>query len=555
MARFDAETLQDKKTRVVNNLKIATDLNDISSGSDLDVLGDTISREDYKNQNEAGDILLLDNLDNLRGTELEEEAAKHELSRELAKKATYNGLEITDPAITKIETTVRIGGANAGDIFLPGTDTSSLPATGILLIGERGEAEYEQKEYFSKSATGFNLNPLTPLTNDHGSGEPIVLKTVGDRVFAAGHKVKVPSSPGQEEVVFSIISDWTIYDGEEKSTGVSIECDVAGTAGNVTAGTISEFQGAEPFAGAIPYNPASIENGEEEQSDESLRDAIREEEGKKARGTREAVDSIIKEAEYGAQKVVYTQFFESASNCEPSIVYIDDGAGFTPPEITQAEEIIIASAIGGEQYFQLKNFPLVDTASLNLYKNGSTPLVLGVDYLINKYNGSGSLTTPLVAGESIQAGNSGLTVNAYDYYSGLLAVAQWKVDGLPKDFYEKYPDALPFRLGYAVTDFPGAKFGNLIEVRVPVQAGIQVEGELTMEPGVNKEDAIALTIQNVLTYVNTLTIGATVVYDQLKNCGLKVKRVQKFTVTVPSADVPTGIGLLPRIVIGNIQIN
>ena len=552
MARFIPETVQTIKIRLKNKMLVNLNLTDASAGSDIDILSDMIAKEKYRNQVEIAGMIGLDNLDNRRGDELAEEGRKYNLEKEAAQNATYNELEIYDTDISKIDTAIKTGGANNGDVFLPADDTTSFPATGTLLIGDRDESEYEQKSYVSKLSNGFNLDPLTPLDNDHGSGEPIVLKTVGDRTFAAGHKVKVPAAPGQEKVIFTITSDWTIYDGEEKATGVSIECDEAGIVGNVSAEKITEFEGSSPFSTAIPNNPGSIENGAEAENDDDFRDRIKEQPDAQKKGTRNAVTTALKEATYGSQRVVYTQLFMSANNCEPSIAYIDDGAGFTPEEVTVGIEEINLGAVGGEQFFQLKNFPLTDASLLNLYKNGSTLLVKDTDFYINQYTGEIELVTPLAPAETLQAGISG--VDGYVYYTGLLAVAQWKVLGIPEELETKLPDALPFRLGYTAKDFLGATWGNLIEVRVPSQVGVQVQGEATVEEGTNKSEIIQIMTQNILTYINNLGIGETVVLDQIRLSGLKAKGTIKFTISLPTDDTLTGIGLLPRAVASNILI-
>lgn len=559
MARFNPDPVSTMRQRNINRLKSNTELNDITEGSELYTLSDTIAKEDYKQMVEIGDILSLDDLDNIRGTELDLEGQKYELPREEAIKAYTSDLIIKDSSITKISSVIKSTGADAGDYFLPVNDTSDFPSNGTLLIGERTESEFEEKVYTSKTVDGFNLS--IPLVNDHGASEPVVLKTVGDRLFTSGQQVKVPSSANQDEIIFDVTTDWTIYDGEEDSTAMRIVCTQEGVVGNVIAESITEFNGTKPFVNAVPYNPTSLLTGKETESDDAYRERIRNQPARLKRGTREAIEAEVKTAKYNEQSVVFVQSFESVNNCDPSITYIDDGTGFTPEYETISEEIIIEEAVGGEKYFQLLNFPLkTDVQDLRLYKNVSsldpsgTLLVENTDYIINKYTGEGKLLSPLAANDNLRAGNSNLSDDGYQHYTGLLAVAQWKINGLSETLYQKYPNALPFSLGYSYTDFPGATYGNALEVTVPTIYSVSIEAEVTMKAGTNKDQAIQTIKQNLISYVNNLGIGKTVVKDQLRLAGLRTANVSEFSLSIPASNIETPDGMLPRLVASNINI-
>lgn len=543
MGVFKPKTKTEIKDRYISRVKYRTGLNDVLDGSVINTLADTHAGEIADQQYQVKQIIDLDNLDNVYGDDLEVKADAYNLEREPTQSATGK-VEVIDTSITKRSAKTSSGGANVGEMTLSvGNIVGTWPTSGYILIGERTEPEFEEI-YFTNFVGGiFTLQ--TQITKDHGADEPVVLKTVGERTFAGSESVVTEETQTQEKVKYTINGAYTIYDGEDRAYDVPVVCDEAGTVGNIPSEAIGDFASTKPFQDADVTNPVSITNGRDEETDEHLRGRIRNVPFTLTKGVRTAVEESALKATFEDRQVKFVQPFESLDNTEPSLLYIDDGSGFVPTEAIILEEIIQANAVGGEYNFllsgqpRLKELAATNSKTLNLYKNGTTLLVEGTDYKLNFHDGTIKLDTPLVIGESIQAGNTSLSVNGYVKYTGLLQEAQWQVDG-KRDDQENYPG--------------GKAYGAHITIVVPSIQDIDVDMEIFTEDGVSKESVRLTIIQNISEYVNNVGIGKIILLDQLRHSVLKITGVKKVVFTVPTDDVSIGIGILPKIQSSNIVI-
>lgn len=538
---FIAKTKTALKKVYTDNVKFKTPVNDVISGSTVDTIADTHADSQFEQQVEIKNILDLDNLDNKFGDELDTEGLAYSILRKQAAKATSN-VEVIDSAISKVSSSVATGGASIGDGVLNVTGiVGTYPATGFILIGERTEPEFEQLAYTELVAGVFTLS--STVTKDHGAGEPVVLKTVGDRNFSLGQTVFAISDDGVN-VNFSISDNYIIYDGEEKAINVPVIADEVGVASNVPANSITNFEGTAPFEGALVTNPTVVDNGIEKESDPSYRDVLKNAPFILSRGVRKAVVDEVRKAEINGQRVQFVQPFESVDQTQPSLMYIDDGSGFVPTEEIVLEEVLLEAAIGGENLFFLSGQPRLKknglgSTTIALYKNATNLLVEGTHFKMNFHDGTIELqpTYEMQAGESLQAGKAGQ--NGYVKYTGLLQEAQWRIDGRKSD----------------PTNYVGAKaFGPQITATVPITQDVSIELTIFTSSGTAKSFVRPEIIQNLLEYIASITIGGIILLDQLRLAVLRVTGVIKVDFAEPLDDVELPVGIKARVVAANITI-
>ena len=542
MAEFKPKTKSDIKIKYINKVKVNTSVNDFLDGSTVDSLCETHARQQFEQQFQMKKVLEADDLNNLFGTDLDDKAQEAGIEARYPSVSSTGTVEVIDTTISKKTAQTTSGGAYANDMILNvGNIVGVWPTSGYILIGSRTEDNYETV-YFTDFVAGvFTLQ--TGLQFDHGSNENIVLKTVGDRIYSKGDIVYTKETQTQDKVRFKITSDYIIYDGDDRAYNVSVECLEVGVIGNVPANSITEFETNKPFNDVALVNPAAITNGDERESDSSLRGRIKDAPATLAKGVRKAIERAALSATFGSRRVRFVKCFESSSAAEPSDCYIDDGSGFIPTTEIILEEIICENAVGGEYLFRLNDNPkmikgiLNGGRTINLYKNGAILLEEGTHFKLNYLTGEIKLIEKLLTGESLQAGNTGLGVVAYHRYTGLLQEAQWKISGKISD----------------EANYEGvAAFGAHVDVKVPEIQDIDIQIELF---AVSKAVASPLVIQAISNYVNNVGIGNDIILDQIRKAILSVNGVSKVNFTEPLGDTVVPIGFLARIQASNIIIN
>lgn len=392
--------------------------------------------------------------------------------------------------------------------------------------------------YFDNIAS---LVTLSEIIVDHGAAEPVILSTVGDRTYAAGAQVVVPATPTQAEITYTTTQDWIIYDGESQATGVPVACDLAGTIGNIQAEEIKSFKSL-PFATAQVTNPNSFTNALDDETDPEFISRIKRRKQTISAATRDAIEdaSLGVTDPVTEQQVLYAQYVEDEIAANPGMLYIDDGEDFPAVINSNPTETLITTAIGGEDTFYLRNYPLVNPFASNaitITKNpGNHILVRGTDYKMNPLNGTIKLMGSYVNG--LSAGDS-LSVAPYSSYGGLIALTQWTIDG-KRDDRQTYPGV--------------RAAGVQIQVLKPTFQDVQVIASVITEAGIAHASVVPLIVQALQNYVSGLDIGKPVIYAEIVAIIQSVSGVYDVTVELPTANTVIPDGVKARLTTGNISI-
>ena len=359
---FNPRTYPEIYGGMVAKVVSASPLTDVNFGSVLSTMLEAAAQEDDEQYFQMLEIIRGYSLDTTTGTDLEDRAFEYGLTRKAAQVATTR-VTLGDSAIVKVETGVYSGlpGAPAGSLEINGDGATGFPASGSIIIG-RGTPNAETVIY--SSITPFvnfvRFNLASALAFDHGTDESIILSQGGNRLITAGTVVKVPASDINPQIEFTTDTNATILDGERVVEEVPVTASEAGLKANVPVGSISQFD-SPPFSTAFVTNPRRVTNGRDIETDQELRDRIKDTIQSLSRGTGKSITTGV----VGVVSELENKRVVSASLIEPTIpadvvkLYIDDGTGFVPAFLNIGFEEVVPVATGGEKFLKTNNFPLV----------------------------------------------------------------------------------------------------------------------------------------------------------------------------------------------------
>ena len=384
------EIVQDMLAELIS----ATPLNDVNYGSVLVTMLETAAQEDDEQYFQMLEIIRGYSLDSVFDTDLDKRAAEFSLERELASNASTT-VTISDPTITKVQTGVFAGapGSPAGSMAINGDTANGFPASGSIIIG-RGTPNAETVPYASitqlTSNVVFNLGAA--LAFDHGTDETIILSQGGNRVIPKGTVIKAPASDIIDEVIFLTDDVATLLDGEAEITGVNVTATTSGSAGNVPIGAISTFD-SPPFPNATVTNPQRVTNGIDRESDQELRDRIKDTIQSLSKGTPRSiitgVDGLVSTED--SKRVVSVSLRDATVPTDVVKLFIDDGGGFIPDYNPVGLEVIVDQATGGEQFLNSQNVPILKAFAET---QASEPFnISGGETLIAEVNGRPEVIT------------------------------------------------------------------------------------------------------------------------------------------------------------------
>lgn len=369
MAILTFKSKSQVKADILTKLIAQLGLNDVNAGSVIDILSDAVAQEDFAQYVQMAQIARLVNLDAITGDDLDNKAFEYGLQRELAKTATGR-IDILRPiGFEKVSTTFYAGSPAAliGDTVIDVNDASNslIGTSGTLIIG-RGTNNEEEITYSAAPVNNTNYWRFTldaGLANNHSVEETVILKQGNDESILAGTIVIVPASGVTPEIQFTIDEDAVLQAGEDRINNVPVTAVVAGSQGNIPIKAIENEAAfsTPPFAGARAENNVKFTTGRDRQTDDELRDAIRNHVQSLSRGVKEAVlNAIVGLVDTEtAKRVVSASVVLPLDECGPVKVYIDDGTGFEPSFENQGFEEVFRNTSGGETRFQLDLFPLV----------------------------------------------------------------------------------------------------------------------------------------------------------------------------------------------------
>jgi len=339
-----------------------TPLTDVNYGTIWTTMLEAAATEDDEQYFQMLEIIRGYSLDTVEGSDLDARAAEYSLTRVTAAAASTT-VTLGDSAFVKVVTNVYAGlpGALAGSMAINGDVATGFPASGSVILG-RGTTNVEKVPYASVTQFAnyvtFNLSAAT--AKDHGTSETIILAKAGDRVISSGSIVKVPASDTSPEVQYTLDVSGTILDGETQATGIDVTCNQVGSVGNVPIGAIQAFQ-SKPFATATVSNPQKVTNGLDDESDQDLRDRIKNTIQSLSRGTGTSIINGVLglTSSEDNKRVVSVTLRDTTTPGDVVKLFVDDGTGFIPSFLDIGVETVVTLATGGEQYLNVANFPLV----------------------------------------------------------------------------------------------------------------------------------------------------------------------------------------------------
>jgi len=366
MAYFVPRTFPVIFSDMVAMLLQKTALTDLNYGSVFTTLLEVAAQEDDEQYFQMMEIIRGYQLDTTTDADLDNRASEYGVTR-LSAQTSSTDVVIGDSSFDKVETTVYAGlpGAIAGAQTINGASNTDFLSAGSIVIG-RGTSRVETIPYWSITDNetyftfklGVSVGSPSSLAYDHGTDETIILSQGGDRAINSGTVVRVPSSDLLSAIAFTLDEAGVILDGEVESELIPVTASEAGTIGNVPIGAISSFSSA-PFSGATVTNPSRVTNGTDNESDQDLRDRIKDTVQTLSRGTPKSIMSGVLGATSENKRVVSATMRDATVPTDIVKVYIDDGTGFIPSYSHVGFEEVVASAQGGEKYLSIDNTPIV----------------------------------------------------------------------------------------------------------------------------------------------------------------------------------------------------
>jgi hypothetical protein len=324
-------------------------------GSPILALLEAAAQSDMRTSQDIFNLLNSDSLDRATGIALDRIGLGEDLPR-LSESSTTGTVSIGDKSFSKISTKIYQGGAAPiiGTTALNVSDASSLTTTGSVYIG-RGTLNYEGPiAYTVKTNNGayWTLTLSTGTQKFHNTGESVILAQGGNRVVSSGTIIQTAQGNSADAVQFTVQYQATIPDGETSITGVGVIAKKTGVVGNVSAGAINAFT-SSPFSGATVTNPLPFTNGQSAEDDTAYRERLKNIKQSRSKGTNLAIKtSLIGITSSDENKRIVSASIVSKQNF-PATVYIDDGTGYEERSVGVAQETVVDSALGGEQYLQL----------------------------------------------------------------------------------------------------------------------------------------------------------------------------------------------------------
>lgn len=369
MGSFVFKSERQIQTDIVNRIRALLGIDDINPGSVLDVTTASVAQEIFAEYIQMSQIVRLVDLDSITGDDLDDKAFEYGLTRAAANKTTGKVNILRPASFTKVSTTLYAGSAAPiiGNTTINVNDASDVlySTSGTLILG-RGTDNEEEAAYSVPPVDNTNFWTFTldaGLVNNHNVEETVILKQGSDEIIVAGTVIVVPATSTSTEIQYTTNTDVTLLAGEESIEDVDITASEAGIIGNISTGRISGSTAftTPPFSGVRAANTTKFTTGSDRQSDDELRDAIKDHIQSLSNATKQAIlNAIVGLVDTEtAKRVVSASVILPQDTNTPVKIYIDDGGGFEPSFLNRGFETIINDATGGELRLQLDIIPVV----------------------------------------------------------------------------------------------------------------------------------------------------------------------------------------------------
>lgn len=375
--------------RLISQLGIT----DVNPGSVTDVITQAVAQQDFALYYQIAQVSRLVDIDSLTGDDLDNKAFEYGLTRNQPEKAKGTITIFRPSGFVKVSTTFYAGSPApiVDDVIIDVNDASNalIGSSGTLILG-RGTNNEEEVTYSVApvdNTTYWRFTLDNGLTKDHAVEETVILKQGNDEVILAGTVVVVPATGVAAEIRFTTDTDIVLLAGEDRIEDVEVTAVEAGSAGNISVGSIDGTAAFPnpPFSGARAKNEIKITTGRDLEQDDELRDRIK----NYIQGVTRAVKQAIYNAIVGlvdpetAKRVVSAAIILPIDVAGDVKVYIDDGTGFEPSFLSRGFETILNRSTGGEQRLQIDKFPIVkaqiESNSAEPYNMSSGALTLNYE--------------------------------------------------------------------------------------------------------------------------------------------------------------------------------
>lgn len=347
---------------MVKKILSDTSLSDLRVGSVISAILQAAAQSDFEIETSIVEMIKLFSIDTTEGSDLDRRAAEFNIKRYTALPAS-DVVRVGDSSFTKKSSKIYIGlpPPVVGDTVINVEDVSTFPVTGQVYIG-RGTGNYEGPISYTSLTNNisyWSINLSSPITKNHTGSETVILAQGGNRSISAGTIVKSPANNFSPASNFSVVRTTVLVDGEVMVDGVPVIATVAGTVGNVPAGSIRDFSSL-PFPGATVTNITAFSSGRDIELDSSLRSRIRNAIQLIARGTKRSILQAVSGVSDPTdnKRVASAALAEPINATVPAQLYIDDGTGFEPSFAGQGVERIVDDAAGSEKLIQVAKFPV-----------------------------------------------------------------------------------------------------------------------------------------------------------------------------------------------------
>ena len=381
MAQLKLKTKPEILKTMEATVKTDTPLTDINPGSVISTLLLAAANEDFEQQYQIASLLKLLNIDNLNTEDLETKAFEYGLFRKSAFSSTGNvtikrvpvsgGLAETSvvksgqaPRVGDQEITVTGGIDEAKDdlggvIYTFGGKSSDFS---IIVGSNVDNYEMVMVNDITKIGTDFKFTLVAPLTKNHDLGTPIYAQSGKEFQLFDGDTFSVTLSSG-EQVIFTVSGNYTLLSGQSELGGINVNCQSVGVIGNIKQEeiTTASYTGAGDTDGIIIKNKEAFTNGKDEETDDELRDRVKNFAQGVGRGTKDAILGAltqVQDVRKGSKKRIVSATLINPPGGDVDI-YIDDGTGYKAEEVAVNDEEVLLVAEGDETELQLKNHPVV----------------------------------------------------------------------------------------------------------------------------------------------------------------------------------------------------
>jgi uncharacterized phage protein gp47/JayE len=326
---------------IVDAFIARTGISALKVGSPLRSMMEAVAQSQFRGSQDTFNLLEAASLDHATGDALTQIAADEGLVRKNAS-ASFGYVTFTDKAFTKISSQLVYQTA-AGQTSITLLDATGFTGGAVIIDGE---------EYAISTIAGNTITLGSALVKTLAQGTEVVFKQGNPSTIPAG------TSVGTGTTNFTTVNSVTIPAGEVSVSNVAVVCATEGTSGNVTALSINVINSTVAgLTNPTVSNPLPFINGQDQETDDQLRDRVRYAKYNKQKATPAAVQNAVigvqSPTDSGESKKVISASIYDVGEGKASL-YIDDGTGYEPITSSIGIETLTASATGGEKYFELQ---------------------------------------------------------------------------------------------------------------------------------------------------------------------------------------------------------